>query len=160
MHIHIWDCKDWGTLFMNEREKQLFAEYTDNYYIEAKSYELLGKMLDEQFVVNRLKVFDIVNAYIYGGTYMAIQLFRASKNYVNIVGIVDKMNRMMINEDVKVLTVEELRNVYNGEKIIITLPRFYSQIKSILIEFVDEVNIIYIGELIEGIVDQTGENQE
>ena len=145
---------------MNEIEKQLFAEYTDNYYIEAKSYELLGKMLNEQFVVNRLKLFNIVNAYIYGGTYMATQLFRASKNHVNIVGVVDKMNRMMIDENVKVLTVDELKNIYNGEKIIITLPRFYSEIKSVLIEFVDEENIIYIGELLEGIIEQIGEKQE
>ena len=70
---------------MNEIEKQILEEYVDKFSIAAKSYELMGKMLDEKFVKERLDMFHIGDAYIYGGTYMASQLYRVAKKYINIM---------------------------------------------------------------------------
>lgn len=139
---------------MNEIEKQILEEYVDKFSIAAKSYELMGKMLDEKFVKERLGLFHIHDVYIYGGTYMASQLYRVAKNYINIMGVVDKAGKMLISEDVKVLTLEDLRKCYDGEQVIVTPIQFYSQIKNDLIRFVDNKNIILIGELFEGIAEQ------
>lgn len=136
---------------MNEIEKRILEEYADKFNIAEKSYELMGKMLDKEFVKERLDMFHICDAYIYGGTYMASQLYRAAKNYINILGVVDKAGKMLINEDIKILTLEDLRKCYDGEQVIVTPIRFYSQIKNDLIQFVDNKNVIFIGELFEGI---------
>ena len=113
----------------------------------------MGKMLDEKFVKERLDMFHIGDAYIYGGTYMASQLYRVAKKYINIMGVVDKVGKMLTSEDVKVLTLEDLRKCYDGEQVIVTPIRFYSQIKNDLIRFVDNKNIVLIGELFEGIAE-------
>ena len=82
---------------------------------------------------------------------MAAQLYRVAKNYINIPAIVDKAGKMLTNENIKIITLEDLRQCYGGEKIIVTPIQFYSQIKSDLIRFADSENIIFIGELLEGI---------
>lgn len=138
---------------MNEIEKQILEEYVDKFSVAAKSYELMGKMLDGKFVKERLDMFHIRDAYIYGGTYMASQLYRAAKNYINILGVADKVGKMLTDEDIKILTLDDLRKCYDGEQVIVTPIRFYSQIKNDLIQFVDNKNIILIGELFEGIAD-------
>lgn len=136
---------------MNKIEQQILEEYVDKYSIAMKSYELMGKMLDEKFVKERLDMFYIRDAYIYGGTYMAAQLYRIAKNYINILGIVDKSGKMLISEDINIITLEDLQKRYNGEQVIVTPIRFYSQIEKDLLEFADSKNIIFIGELFEGI---------
>ena len=136
---------------MNEIEQRILEEYADKSGIEAKSYELMGKMLDEKFVKERLEMFHICDAYIYGGTYMAVQLYRAANKYINIPGIVDKAGMLVINEDVRVITLDDLCECYRGEKVIVTPIRFYSQIKNDLAKFMNSKDIIFIGELLEGI---------
>ncbi|MCI9401945.1 MAG: hypothetical protein HFJ07_19775 [Lachnospiraceae bacterium] len=136
---------------MNEIEQQILEEYAEKCSIGEKSYELMGKMLDAEFVKERLRMFHISDAFIYGGTYMAAQLYRVAKNYINIPAIVDKAGKMLTNENIKIITLEDLRQCYGGEKIIVTPIQFYSQIKSDLIRFADSENIIFIGELLEGI---------
>lgn len=137
---------------MNRIEEQILEEYAENYCIESKSYELMGKMLDIEFLRERCKLFDIFDTYIYGGTYLAAQLCYMMKNEINILGIVDKAGKVLIQSDIKVLDLSDLMEHYNGEKIIVTPIRYYMQIKEDLIRFADEKNIIFVGELLEGLI--------
>lgn len=137
---------------MNRIEKQILNEYARDCSVEATSYEAMGKMLDEKYVMERLKAFDIEEMYIYGGTYMAIQLHRVGKKYTNIKGIVDRSGKLIMNEDVFILTLDEVKRIYDGEKIVVTPLKYFHQIRNDLITFVDEKNIMSIGELLMGIV--------
>ena len=136
---------------MNEMEKQIMDEYAKNYNIEAMSHEMMGKMLDPQFVEQRLSMFGISNLYIYGGTYLAIQLCRVGKKFTTIKGVVDKSGRLAINEQISILTLDEFRKVYDGEKIIVTPLRFFQEIRKDLKLFMNEKDIISIAELMMGI---------
>lgn len=136
---------------MNEMEKQIMDEYARNYNIESISYEILGRMLDEAFVERRLAMFGIRDMYIYGGTYLAAQLYRAGKSHAMVKGVVDKAGRLAVNEPISVLNLDEFRKVYGGEKIIVTPLRFFREIREELRVFADEREIISIGELMLGI---------
>lgn len=135
---------------MKKVEEQILEEYAREYNIASTSYEIMGLMLNSQYVEERLKLFNLENIYLYGGTYMAVQLYRIGKAYVDIKGIVDKSRRIVLNEKVSVLTLSELKEKYNNEKIIITPMRFFNEIKEELQLFVNIENILGIGELMMG----------
>ncbi len=135
---------------MNELEEQILDEYIRHCRVEAESYRMMGKMLNEELVRSRLALCSISDVYIYGGTYLAAQLCRAVKDNANIKGIVDKGSRSVVEVNVPVITCEELEKIYINEKIIITPPIFYREIKADLLRFVQEDNILFLGEFLEG----------
>lgn len=136
---------------MNENEKQIMEEYVKNYSIAAVMYRMMGRMLDEKYVEERLSLFGIKSMYIYGGTYLAVQLYRVGREFATVKGIVDKSGRLAINEQVTVLTLDEFRKAYNGETVIVTALRYFQEIKRELETFVDKKEIVDVGELMMGI---------
>lgn len=137
---------------MNEIEKKILEDYARDYNVEYKSYQMLGMMLDEKYIEKRLKIFDIKHVYLYGGTYMTVQFYRMGKKYTDIKGVVDKAGKLIINEHIPVLLIDELKEVYNNEKIIITPLRYFQEIAQELSLFVNPENIMSIGEFLLGIV--------
>lgn len=137
---------------MNDIEEKILELYIKEYKSEAASYRILGEMMNNVNVSERLRMFGIDKMYIYGGTYLAIQLYKASNNYVDVKGIVDKSRRLICKADIPVYDLKEFKDIYNGEKIIITPIFYYKTINEELQSFIDGENIIYIGELIEGIL--------
>lgn len=137
---------------MNNIEEQIFDIYAMDCSVAGMSYTLLGKMLNEKFVAERLKLFGINKMYLYAGTYMAVQLYRVGKKYITINGIVDKNGKIPFDDDIPVLTLDEWKKQYNEEKVVITSVRYYKEIKKELEQFIDSKNIIYIGELLLGII--------
>ncbi len=132
-------------------EEQIIDEYTWHCKIEAESYKMMGKMLDETLIRERLDVYAISDLYIYGGAYLAAQLYRAVKDKVNVKGIVDKEGRSAVKVDIPVIKLEELRELYQDEKVIITPPRFYRAAKRDLSQFIAAENILFLGEFLEGL---------
>lgn len=135
---------------MKKIEEQILEEYAREYNIASTSYELMGLMLNSQYVEERLKMFNLENVYLYGGTYMAVQLYRVGKEFINLKGIVDKSRKIVLNEKVSVFTLNEFKEKYNDEKIIITPMRYFYEIKEDLRLFVNAENILGIGELMLG----------
>lgn len=103
---------------MNDAEKRILEDYAFKYSVANMSYNILGRMLDEEYLKKKIRAFGINHMYIYGGTYMAVQLYRASKKHTDIKGIVDKSCRIAINDKVSVITLDEFKEIYNGEKVI------------------------------------------
>lgn len=133
-------------------ERQIVEAYVKEYSIAAASYEMMGLMLNNMYVEERIKLFNIENLYIYGGTYMAIQLYKAGRNYANIKGIVDRSGKAVLNETISVLPLDVFQKQYENEKVIVTSIRFFQEIKQDLQLFVNAENILGIGEFLMGIV--------
>lgn len=145
-------CNKKGVLKeMNELENKILDEYVFNYRVAAESYRMMGKMLDEAFICERLRLYNVSDVYIYGGTYMATQLYRVIRSKVNVKGIIDK-NKHAINVNELIFSLEEARKIYSNEKIIITPLKFYKEIYEDLAEFVQEKNIIFLGDFLEGLL--------
>ena len=139
---------------MNKTEKQILDEYIRDYNVSDMSYKLMGIMLDEKYVEKRLKLFNINEMYIYGGSYMAVQLYQIGKKYTIIKDVVDKSGQVVLSHLISVITLDELRKKYNGEKILIASVRFFQEIKEDLELFVSTKDIVGIGELLMGIVEE------
>lgn len=135
---------------MDKIEKRILEEYSKSYSVATLSYEIMGLMLDENYVNERLRKFDISNMYIYGGTYMGIQLYRIGMKSLSVLGIIDKYGKVLGNDNIQIIMLDELNNVYKGEKIVVTPIRFFEEISKELEMFVDKKNIIGIGDLLLG----------
>ncbi len=136
---------------MRDIKDEIIDAYTWHCRIEAASYKMMGEMLDDEMVRKRLKRWQISDVYIYGGTYLAAQLYRAIKNYTKVRAVVDRAGRSVLKMDVPVITLEELQKIYVKEKVIITPPRFYREAKNELAQFIELNNILYLGEFLEGV---------
>lgn len=137
---------------MNKAERQILEGYVREYHIASASYEMMGLVLNDTYLRERFRLFHIENAYIYGGTYMAVQLYRAGKDYVNIKGIVDKSGGTVVQDLISVLPLDIFQKQYQNEKVIVTSIRFFQEIKQDLQQFIDAENILGIGEFLMGLV--------
>lgn len=136
---------------MNKIEKEILYLYATDCSIGEISYSMMGKMLDERYVKERLELFDIKEMYLYAGSYLAVQLYRAASKYISIKGIVDKNGKIPVSDNIPVFILDDLKKQYNGEKIVVTSVRYYLEIKKELEQFIENRNIIFIGELMFGI---------
>jgi len=136
---------------MNKTEEEILNLYATDCSIGEISYSLMGKMLDDRYVEKRLKLFGIKEMYLYAGSYLAIQLYRAANKYISVKGIVDKNGKVPVSDNIPVFLLEDLKKQYNGEKIVVTSAKYYTEIRKELEQFIEKKNIIYIGELIFGL---------
>ena len=136
---------------MNKIEKEILNLYATDCSIGEISYSMMGKMLDERYVKERLELFDIKEMYLYAGSYLAVQLYRAASKYISIKGIVDKNGKIPVSNNIPVFILDYLKKQYTGEKIVVTSVRYYLEIKKELEQFIENRNIIFIGELMFGI---------
>lgn len=134
-------------------QEKILDAYARELEIATYSYDMMGKMLDKEFVKSRIDLLGVTEFYIYGGGYLGIQLYQAVENMAGVPAIVDKSGGLLLNiPGVPVLNVERLKQVYKGQKVIITPVKFYREIYGELSSFVLTDQIIFLGELMGGIL--------
>lgn len=122
----------------------IFGYQTEIY---SKSYHMMGRLLDKNFVKNEVEKRRLSDIYIYGGGFLGIQLYRAIIPFVNVLSIVDQKGKLMIAmEGIPVTDICSFRNRYQGETVIVTPLQYYKEIYSALREFVPDNKIIYLEE--------------
>lgn len=92
---------------MNKIEKEILNLYATDCSIGEISYSMMGKMLDERYVKERLQLFDIKEMYLYAGSYLAVQLYRAASKYISIKGIVDKNGKIPVSDNIPVFILDD-----------------------------------------------------
>lgn len=133
---------------------ELIDAYADDMNFYAHSYGMMCKMLDINYLEGRLRLLKTDEIYIYGGGYLGIQLYRMAYGRIEILAVVDKSGRLRLNlPDIPVMNISEFRDKYARQKIIVTSVRFYQEIREQLSDFVPQSHIIYLGELLEGILE-------
>lgn len=134
-------------------EEEIFELYVKDYRIENFCYNMMGKLLETERVKERLQLYNIQSLYIYGGGYLGVQLYNAVHDMVNVKAIVDKNGGLSVDvEGIRTISFDDLVNEYTGEKIIITPVKYYQRIKEDLSKFVDEKELLFLGEFLEGMV--------
>lgn len=132
---------------------ELLDAYAEDLSIAECSYEMMGQLLDQDYLKERLKSLDTNELYIYGGGYLGIQFYRACEKLVKILSIVDKQGGLRLNiADIPVIDLEGLKKSYKGENIIITPIRYYREIQQNLLSFVPKTKILFLGEFLGGIL--------
>lgn len=137
---------------MKELEN-LLNEYAYESELFSASYELMGQMLDRKLVKKRIEMLELSDVYIYGGGYLGIQLYNAINRFVNVLNIVDKNGKLLLEiSDISVIGLDEFRSVYKQQRVIITPIKHYKSIYLELSEFVPKDKMIYLGEFLGGIL--------
>ena len=144
-----------GLLFAKKRpckKDDIIDCYTKDFKMNYYSYNMMGQMLEKANIKRRIELAKVGNVYIYGGGYLGIQLYHAIKDLTNVKAIVDKSGGICIeDDDIPAISFEKMKSCYDGEKIIVTPMRYYSEIQKELMQFsVEERNILYLGEFLEG----------
>ncbi len=131
--------------------RELIEYYRHEYDIFQNSYYLMGMLLNDDQIIRRVGELSLIECYIYGGGFLGIQTYRVLSRYVSVKAIVDGRGSLKFDcPDISVIDIEELRNNYRGETIIITPVQFAKEIYSELSRFVENEKLIFLGELVQG----------
>lgn len=131
----------------------LVDAYAEELEIEKSNFELMGKLLDKNCLKKRIEELNIKKIYIYGGGYLGIQFYRACNNLIEALAVVDKRGRLQLDiKDIPVIGIDKLQKIYKNEIIVVTLLKYYWDIKNELCSFIPENKIIFLGEFMEGIL--------
>lgn len=137
---------------MRELE-ELLDIYASELDLYLSSYEMMGRMLDKEYLKGRIELLGLSEMYIYGGGYLGIQLYNAVNQFVDVLSIVDKSGRLLIEiPNIPVISLNELESVYCQQKVIITPMKHYKSIYTELSGFVPKDQMFYLGELLGGIL--------
>lgn len=119
--------------------------------IYGKSYSMMGRLLDPNFVKQMTEKGNLSDIYIYGGGYLGIQLYRAISHVVNVLSLVDKKGKLLIDglTDIPIMNMDNFQKKYNNQMVIVTPLKFYREIYHELKEFVSEDKIIFLEEFVK-----------
>ncbi len=131
-----------------ENRDELIDTYGYQADIFSKGYYMMGYLLNSNFVKKEVIKRNMSDIYIYGGGYLGIQLYRAIIPYVNVVAVVDKKGKLVIDsiDDISVINMDIFQRQYKNEIVILTPFKFYSEIYHELREFIMEDKIIFLEE--------------
>ena len=131
-----------------DNKDELIDIYGYQLEISSKSYYMMGRLLDSSFIKNEIKRRRWFDVYIYGGGYLGIQLYKAASPYVNVLSVVDKKGKLLIDsiDDIPVIDFNTFRNQYRNQPIIITPLKFYREVYHELKAFVEDDKIVFLEE--------------
>lgn len=143
----------WGYKYSMSIPEELIDAYAKETEIAVCKFNMMGRLLDSNYVKTRVELLKSSELYIYGGGYLGIQLYRSINNLVRIPSIIDQGKKLSVDiGDIPVIDVPELERVYKGQKIIVTPIAFFQEIRKELLPFVAEKEIVFLGEFLGGFI--------
>lgn len=138
---------------MEDIKEKLIDIYENALGIAEQSFQMMGKLLDKEYLKKRIDALDINESYVYGGGYLGIQTYRSCCDLIRIPSIIDKRGALVLNiKDIPVISLKDFENLYKDEMVIVTPIKYYDEIKTELSLFVPQNKIIFLGEFLEGIL--------
>lgn len=135
-----------------EALEKLVDFYATEWEMATYRCRMMEKLLDLNFIQERINSLNCDKLYIYGGGYLGIQLYRAAERFIKIPAIVDKSGKLRLNDSsIPVISREELCHCYDEEYVIITPLTFYEEIKEDLKTFVSQEKMFHVDELLGGL---------
>lgn len=133
--------------------ENLIDIYARDVEIANCKLDMMGKMLDTNYLKKRIGCLKVSELFIYGGGYLGIQFYRNICNAVNVLSVIDKSGRLVLDlDDIPVINISQLKKMYNGQKVIITPIMYYQEIKKELVSFIPEESILFLGEFLGGVI--------
>lgn len=130
-----------------ENKDKLIDDYGYKAEVFSKCYDMMGRLLDKDFIKKEVVKRQMSNIYIYGGGYLGIQLYRSIMPFVNVISVVDKSGRLRLeNEDIPVIDMNIFRDCYIDELVIVTPIQYYREIYHELQGFVSSDKIVFLEE--------------
>ena len=131
--------------------KELIDSYGNEFDIMKLSYNLMGMLLDTESVHKRINLLGSTEIFIYGTDYLGIQLYRAVRDFIKVIAVVDKNGTVSLPvSDIPVIDRKQFAEQYHGQKVIIAPVRYCQEIRYDLSTFVPCDKMMYLGEFLEG----------
>lgn len=138
---------------MIEIQQELLDAYDNELSVALSSFEMMGRLLNVDYVKERVELLGTSEFYIYGGGYLGIQLYHITNKLVKVLAIVDKKGKLSVDiPEIPVIDTKIFKKSYRGQKVIVASIKFYCEIKKELSDFVPQSQIIYLGEFLGGIL--------
>lgn len=135
---------------MNSEEKEILGCYANELHSESLGYRMMGILLDRKMIQRKLHQLGISRMYIYGGGSLGIQLFDALKSYTDIPAVVDINAALAVpREEISVIGLEQLKQDYADEWIVITPIRYLNEIYHDLRLIAPKEKIIHLCEFLQ-----------
>lgn len=129
---------EWGILNSHVKKEELL-------WIK---FELMGQLLRSDTIKKIIDEHSWQSIYIYGGAYLGIQSYYAFRQFINVVGIIDRMGELMVPQnDIEVIFPDDLAKTDNDLPIIITPLEHAKEIRNTLLQYRSEERIFYLNEL-------------
>lgn len=133
--------------------EDLIDAYAYDAEIASCKFNMMGKMLDLNYIKDRIALLGSQELYIYGGGYLGIQLYYAVINFVQNLAVIDKSGRLQLDlPDIPVLNISDFKKKYKNQNVIITPFAYYHEIRKDLLSFVPESKLLFLGEFLGGIL--------
>lgn len=132
---------------------KILDEYAYESEFFSAGYEMMGQLLNKENVKKRIEMLKLTQVYIYGGGYLGIQLYNAINQFVDVLNVVDKSGKLLIEiPAIPVIDLKKFKYVYKQEQVIITPIKHYKSIYTELSEFLPKNKMLYLGEFLGGIL--------
>ena len=131
--------------------EELLVSYSNELDIVKLSYNLMGMLLDIEAVHKRINLLGVTELFIYGTDYLGIQLYRAVRDFIKVIAVVDKNGDICLPVmDIPVIDLKQFAEQYHGQRVIITPVKYCQEIQHDLNAFVPDDKMLYLGEFLEG----------
>lgn len=133
---------------MTKTERAIFDSHVRREELLQIKFELMGQLLRPDTVKGIIEKHAWQSVYIYGGAYLGVQACCAFRQFIDVVGVIDRAGELMIpREDIKVILPEDLAKIDNDLPIIITPLEHAQAIYNVLLRYRREERIFYLNEL-------------
>lgn len=131
--------------------EMIMDAYAEDLAVAACSYGMIDGMLDTSHVKERVGLLRAREIYVYGAGCLGAYLYRAIKNMVTVLAMVDKDPCVPKNRfDIPVIGPGRFRDLYGGQMVIIASVKHFKEIRDGLSQFVPQGRLMYIGEFLGG----------
>lgn len=133
---------------MTETERSIFNSHVRKEELLQIKFELMGQLLRRDTVQRIIEEHAWQSIYIYGGAYLGIQACCAFRNFIDVVGVIDRAGELVVpRDDIEVIVPEDLAMIDDDLPIIITPLEYARVIREHLLKYRSEERIFYINEL-------------
>lgn len=142
-----------------DRRNEIIDYYSRIFAKQDLKFTMMGMLLDTKLVARRLREFELDRFFIFGTGPLGMQALRAAEKHAVIPGFIDEDGEYYNNYnyswgykhmELPVYKPEEMKEIYNGEKILLASFEDLIEMMDACKNFADDKDVIMINEFLFG----------
>lgn len=124
----------------------LYAREREMLFMKCRYLEMT---MEHNLLIRKANKYKIKHMFIYGESYIGIQLYRGLSNVIDIPAIIGMRKDLPFRVDgLKVIDEIELKKIYTNEFIVVSTLENYYEIRARLKKFIPKEKILFLGEFL------------
>ena len=148
-----------GNNYDSDRKDDLIDYYSRAFATQDLKFTMMGMLLDDDLVNQRIEEYDLKSVYIYGTGPIGVQFYKVVREKTDVRGFIDDDGEFYYNGnyswgyrniDMPVYSIEAIKRRYKDEKILLASFEELEDMRSKCTAFAADDRIIYINEFLFG----------